>query len=287
MANSKDLDQYYTKTEIANQCCEKLKSLFPNLESHTFLEPSAGTGSFIDAIHNTFGNVRIKAYDIDPKKKGIKKADFTRLPLAGRHLITVGNPPFGKRSSLAIDFFNIAAQKSDIVAFIVPVQFEKYGVQRRLDKRFKLILSERLPSSAFVFDDEDCDIRCVFQIWTIMETGFRDLRIHQAPAVKHSDFEIFLYNNTEAARKYFNKENYGWNFAVPRQGFYDYTLRITEQQSLSPRIQYMFFKTDDDAVLQRLLNMDFELLSQNNTTTPGFGKADVIKAYEAEYHESV
>lgn len=280
MKNSELLDQYYTKNSVSEECCKILKNLIPGLETKTFLEPSAGTGSFIDAARAVFGNVKVKAYDIDPKRKDIRKADFLATNFRGKNLVTIGNPPFGKRSSLAIKFFNTAAAKSDIVAFIVPVQFEKYGVQKQLDSRYKLIYSERLGKDSFLYNEKDCDIRCVFQVWTILETQHQDLRIKEAPKTAHKDFEMFLYNNTPQALKFFDKKKYGWDFAVPRQGFYDYSLRITDPTDLQKKVQYMFFKAADPDVLQQLLDMDFSLLSQNNTTTPGFGKADVIAAYE-------
>lgn len=280
MKNSELLDQYYTKNTVSQDCCSILNRLIPGLETRTFLEPSAGTGSFIDAARAIFGNVKVKAYDIDPKRKDIRKADFLKTKFRGSNLVTIGNPPFGKRSSLAIQFFNAAAAKSDIVAFIVPVQFEKYGVQKQLDPRFKLIYSERLGKDSFLYNEKDCDIRCVFQVWTILETEYQDLRIKEAPKTAHPDFEMFLYNNTLQARKFFDKDKYNWDFAVPRQGFYDYSQRITNPDDLSPKVQYMFFKSGDPKVLEKLQNMDFFKLSQNNTTTPGFGKADVISAYE-------
>ena len=277
---SDQFDQYYTKSENSVRCCEILKDMFPDLGDHTFLEPSAGTGSFIDAAKTVFGDVRVKAYDIDPKRKGIKKADFLTVNLRQKHLITIGNPPFGKRSKLAIEFFNKAAANSDIVAFIVPVQFEKYGVQHKLDKDFKLVYSEKLEDSTFIYNDKDCLIRCVFQIWTRLDTDYKDKRILEAPATSHDDFEMFLYNNTKTALKFFDKEKYNWDFAVPRQGFYDYGARITDESDLSSKIQYMFFKSSDPLVLDRLMNIDFDELAKNNTTIPGYGKADVIRVYE-------
>lgn len=279
MEKSEKFDQYYTKYSVAEHCCRVLKELFPECSDKTFMEPSAGTGVFVDAIHKIFGEVKVKAYDIDPKRKDIVKADFTIYNFKGNNLITVGNPPFGKRSSLAISFFNISAKKSDIIAFIVPVQFEKYSVQKCLNIEFKLAHSERLPKNSFIYDGKDCDIRCVFQIWSRLDKEYKNLRITQPPVISHPDFEMFLYNNTEQARKFFDKEKYKWAFAVPRQGYYDYSLRIENQQDLNPKIQYMFFKSEKQTVLEKIKKIDFEKLSKNNTTIPGFGKADVVKAY--------
>ena len=54
--------------------------------------------------------------------------------------LTIGNPPFGKNSSLAISFFNKAAEFSDIIAFILPQTFSKDSVKNRLNLSFFLIM---------------------------------------------------------------------------------------------------------------------------------------------------
>lgn len=281
-----EFDQFYTKPGIADYCCEVLKKKLEsniNFENRKFLEPSAGTGVFIDSVRKVFGDeTKIDAFDIDPKHKDIKKADFLKKELEGEY-ITIGNPPFGKRSSLAIDFFNKAAKHSDVIAFIVPLQFDKYSVQKHLDSRFKLIHSEILIPNAFIYNGKSYQVRCCFQIWTTLETDNKNLRILKAPATTHPDFEMYQYNNTEEALKYFDKTIYKWDFAVYRQGFYDYTERITDPKELNKRIQYIFFKAKTPEVEKRLRALDFEKLSHKNTTTPGFGKADVVQYYKEVY----
>lgn len=119
------------------------------------------------------------------------------------NLIAIGNPPFGKRSKLAIEFFNHCAKFCHTIAFIVPVQFQKYGVQSHLDKDFHLIYEELLNPTSFENNGKDLTVRCCFQIWT-KKKGWTDLRIKEAPATSHPDFEMFLYNNTPETRKYFD-----------------------------------------------------------------------------------
>lgn len=133
---------------------------------------------------------------------------------------------------------------------------------------------------SFIHNDKDSNIRCCFQIWTKLETSYPDLRIKTPPKTTHKNFEMFLHNNTKATLKYFDKTKYEWNFAVPRQGYYDYSLRIEDEKELQKNIQYIFFKTEDKKVLENLKNIDFEKLSRKNTTIPGFGKADIVAYYE-------
>lgn len=279
---STDLDQYYTKSNVSEKCIKTLKSFFNNefWENKTFLEPSAGTGSFLNALHKNFNNVSVEAFDIDPKAQDIVKKDFLTLEIDKKHLITIGNPPFGKRSATAIKFFNHAAKVSDIIAFIVPIQFEKYNVQKKLNSDFKLIYSKILDDNSFIHKDKDYNVRCCFQIWTRLNTNNPDLRIYTPPRTTHAKFEMFLYNNTPETLKYFDKSIYKWNFAVPRQGYYDYSLRIDDEKALQKNVQYIFFKSDDKEVLDNLRRIDFEKLSQKNTTIPGFGKADIVSYYE-------
>ena len=277
-------DQFYTKQTVSNYCCQIIKNNYPELlEGSLVLEPSAGTGTFINAFKSIHINDnRILAYDIDPKHPRIKKQDFLQVELPNKKIIAIGNPPFGKRAHLAMDFFNHCAKYCHSIAFIVPVQFQKYSVQTHLDQAFHLIYEELLDPKSFENNGKDLIVRCCFQIWTKRE-GYIDKRITKRPDISHPDFEMFLYNNTPQAKKYFDKQKYGWDFAVPRQGFYDYSLRIKNEEELNPKIQYMFFKGKNKTITKRISSIDFEKLSHRNTTIKGYGKADVVDEYRRKF----
>ncbi|MEE3704612.1 SAM-dependent methyltransferase [Campylobacter sp. CX2-8023-23] len=279
----KELDQFYTKQEVALKLCKILKEKL-NLDKYTFLEPSAGFGSFVNALRITFKEPKIEAIDLDPKSTHIKSQDFFTYQPKEQKIITIGNPPFGKRATLAIKFFNYASEFSDYIAFIVPLQFEKWSVQKNLNKDFKLIFTEILDPNSFIFGGKDCYIRCCFQIWTRLPSKI-DLRLKEAPPTTHKDFEMWQYNNTIGARKYFNQKEYKWDFAVVRQGFYDYKHLILQEDDLNPKIQYIFFKAFDNKTKLNLKSLDFESLSRKNTTIPGFGKADVVAEYKRIFNE--
>ena len=279
------LDQFYTKDEVALKLCEIIKAkLKDKLEFYTFLEPSAGGGAFIKALNKNFKNNEIIALDLEPKAQNIEQCDFFSYYTNAQKIFTIGNPPFGKRADLAIRFFNHASVFSDYIAFIVPLQFEKWSVQKNLNKAFSLIYSQNLEPNSFVFNGKDYALRCCFQIWTRLKTN-TDLRLKQAPATTHKDFEMWQYNNTKEARKYFDKSRYAWDFAVVRQGFYDYTHFIIKEKELNPRVQYIFFKANNDRAMMNLKSLDFETLSKKNTIVPGFGKADVVAMYKRMFDE--
>lgn len=266
------MDKFYTKPEIAFECYE---CLLKNINTHNtdvFIEPAAGNGSF----YFLFPEKQRIGIDIEPDHQNIIKQDFfTFIPPKDQKIIIIGNPPFGKRAKLSIEFFQYASTFSTTIAFILPLQWEKWSVQKHIPKEWKLIVSNKLPKNSFLFDGKEKNINCCFQIWTKEDIN-KNMRIKEKPLIKHSDFEMYLYNNTKQALKFFD---YKWDFAVPRQGFYDYSVRETNKNKCSKHIQWMFFKAKNKDVLDKLLKLDFEKLSRKNTTIPGFGKADIIEEY--------
>ena len=89
MKRSKQLDQWYTKPRVAYSLTERLLGILP-LWDRTFIEPSAGTGVFVEALEG-FGIARVKAYDIDPQAEGIDQQDFLKLDIQGENLVAFGN----------------------------------------------------------------------------------------------------------------------------------------------------------------------------------------------------
>ena len=68
------------------------------------IEPSAGNGSFSQFLQEY---TNLKAYDLFPEKEGIIQQDFFTLdidPLKEEECHVLGNPPFGRQSSLAKRF---------------------------------------------------------------------------------------------------------------------------------------------------------------------------------------
>jgi len=59
--------------------------------------------------------------------------------------IVIGNPPFGKNSSLVINFFNKSAEFADVITFILPKTFKRVSIQNKLNLNFILIYNEDIP----------------------------------------------------------------------------------------------------------------------------------------------
>ena len=160
-------DQFYTDKNVSVHCINMMLETVNASKDDLFIEPSAGDGSFSDYLKNTY---KTHAYDIDPKKRYIKTQDFLELDIGGfisdsRRIHSIGNPPFGRQSSLARKFINKCALFSDTISFILPKSFRKSSYQSSFPLRFHLEKEYELDKDAFVIDGKTHDVPCVFQIW--------------------------------------------------------------------------------------------------------------------------
>lgn len=161
-------DKYYTKPDIVEECKIQIEKYVNVKENDLIIEPSAGNGSFIKIIKELTKNH--KFYDLIPENKEIIKQDFLLLdidkiikPYKKIHII--GNPPFGRQSSLAIQFIKKCCEFADTISFILPKSFKKDSNKAKFDKFFHLIYEKDLPENSFSVNGDDCDVPCVFQIW--------------------------------------------------------------------------------------------------------------------------
>ena len=166
MQDHKLLDLFYTNPSIAKRCIDFVEEKIPASRRKHYLEPAAGQGSFSKQLKHCV------SVDIQPKMKGAKKADFFKLDkkdlfpkISSEKICVIGNPPFGKNSSLAVKFFNHATSFGDVIAFIVPKTFKKESLQRKLNKSYWLVDEMDIPKNSFTLGDALHDTPSVFQIW--------------------------------------------------------------------------------------------------------------------------
>jgi hypothetical protein len=283
MQNS--LDQFYTKETIAKLCWNHLIDIIYSLDKSIndlfFLEPSAGKGAFYSLMpeHRRIG------MDLEPKCDGVKLQDFlkiVKIEFESHNTVVVGNPPFGKRGNLAVAFFNHSAYLAETVAFIVPVIFRKFMIHKKLDSRMKFISKLELPKESFEFDNgKTYAVNTEFQIWTRLPCLCEDMREYGALPICHKDFQIWQYNNTTEALKVFEND---FDFAVPSQGWQDYSRRETEANNCEKHKQWTLLKAKNAAILSRLLTIDYnDLAHRCATAIPGFRKGDLVKEYSELY----
>lgn len=156
------LDKFYTKPSIAKHCLERLGEWKPWSSWDLVVEPSAGNGSFFHQIPTS----KKVGLDLAPGAPTILHQDFfTYTPPEGAGpILVVGNPPFGKVSSLAVRFFWKAASFASAIAFIVPRTFRRSSIQNRLPLSFHLIHDEDIPMEPCSFEPPMM-AKCCFQIW--------------------------------------------------------------------------------------------------------------------------
>ena len=169
-------DQFYTKPKVARQCYRAFQrvaeSLGVNLRRYRFIEPAAGCGRFYRELPPT----RRIGVDLHPRDKEIVRHDYLRWrPEREGRYIVIGNPPFGLRGHLALQFINHSAEFADMVAFILPQLFESDGKgvpSKRVHERFRLAHSERIPSNSFEKPDgTPVEISTIFQVWSGINHG--------------------------------------------------------------------------------------------------------------------
>ncbi|CAM12123.1 Putative methyltransferase [Candidatus Phytoplasma australiense] len=175
LTNEKKFDEFYTTHDTALNFFKVLKSkmieLKVNLDEYTFIEPSAGNGSFYNLIPPN----KIIGVDFNPNinKNYIIKNYLDFIPEKKTKNIVFGNPPFGLRGNLALRFINHSYQFADIIAFILPPLFESdgKGSPKKRVVGFQLMHSQKLPLSSFEYPDgKKVKVATVFQIWTKINT---------------------------------------------------------------------------------------------------------------------
>jgi hypothetical protein len=194
-------DKFYTKPEAVKMCI----NLLPKITSRDIvIEPSAGNGSFSNILKTKFENV--VAIDIEPEEQGIITADFLTYDFGDlekyRKIHCVGNPPFGRQSSLARKFIKHASSFCDTISFILPKSFKKETYIKTFPLNFHLVSQTELESNSYTVDDEDYSVPCVFQVWEKREIA-REVSEKVVPT---------LY-------KYVKKTE-NPDFAIRRVGFY-------------------------------------------------------------------
>lgn len=178
-------DQFFTPPELAKKCWDTfLKEVTIHLRDYTFIEPSAGDGSFLSILPK--GSIGL---DVEPRAKGIKKQDYLtwKPPTSKKKYIVFGNPPFGLRGHLALQFIQHSLSFADYVCFILPQLFESdgKGSPRKRVKGYHLIYSEGLSAMFHNPEKQRVKINGVFQIWSKHTSNpIYNIQLHSEENVK-------------------------------------------------------------------------------------------------------
>lgn len=246
---SKELDKFYTNSDIAELCATIFnKYKMPG----DVVEPSAGAGAFAPYVDIMF--------DLLPEGDNIQQADFLSVDTKP-YKNFLGNPPFGKNSSLAKKFFNHAAKGKGVIGFIVPRTFRKASVQNSLDLHFHLVEDILLPENSFTLEGKSYPVPCVFQVWEYKETKREKVKL----PTTHADFSFVSKKAAE--------------FSIRRVG--GSAGKVNEHNNFAEASNY--FIVGDVKERFQSLEQEFKDAAQNTAGNPSLSKAELVHIYSQKY----
>ena len=263
--NRNTIDKYYTSESAVKTCIDVIQNKVVITDDDLCIEPSAGNGSFINAIKSLFKNY--KFYDLEPENSEIIQQDYLELDFntfntqySNIHII--GNPPFGRQSSLAIKFIKKSVKYCNSISFILPKSFKKDSLKKHFPLNFHLEHECDLPPKSFLVDTEEYDVPCVFQIW-----------------IKKEDKRIVPKKLIPSKFKFVKKEE-EHDISFRRVGIYAGKIdKNTESNSIQ---SHYFIKFNDDVLTDELFNKlkKIHYESKDNTVAAkSISKQELIKEF--------
>ena len=133
------IDKYYTKPSVVELCIGWVKQHINIAENDLLIEPSAGNGAFINDIKGLSSNTIF--YDLEPEHAEIVKQDYLLgnyydFQTQYKNIHVIGNPPFGRQSSLAIRFIKKSCDFCNTVSFILPKSFKKESLKKTKESNY-------------------------------------------------------------------------------------------------------------------------------------------------------
>jgi len=263
------LDKFYTIKSYSKKCINIVFEKYDISSFDLIVEPSAGDGSFFNQLNFT-NKIGI---DINPENNDILKMDFFDFkPSINKNILVIGNPPFGKVSSMAIKFFNYSAKWSNVIAFIIPRTFRRPSVQNKLDKMFHLIYDEDVPTNPCCFIPKIM-VKCCFQIWEKKETE----RLFINLPTKHNDWNFLGFGENDINGQPTPPINA--DFAIRAYGGKIGEIKKNNLHELRPKSwHWIKSNIDKDKLYNIFNNLDYSI-SLNTARQNSIGKGELIKLY--------
>lgn len=275
------LDKFYTIPSISAECINIVGSKYNWSLWDLVVEPSAGNGSFLLQIPSD----KKIGIDIEPGHEDIQKCDFLNyMPLPpdilnekkskSPRILVIGNPPFGKVSSMAIKFFNHAAEWAEVIAFIIPRTFRRISVQNKLNKYFHLIHDSEIATHPCSFSPPMM-VKCCFQIW--------EKRKEPRPIIKldttHIDWDFLPFGPLDHKGQPTPPD--GADFAIRAYGGKCGEIKDTEEElkKLRPKSwHWIKSRINKDVLISRFNMMDYSN-SLNTARQNSIGKGELVALY--------
>lgn len=268
------LDKFYTIPAISEKCLASIGSRYKWSEWGLVIEPSAGNGSFLTRIPTT----KKVGIDISPEHKDIIKQDFLTYnpPSDVGTILVVGNPPFGRVSSLAIKFFNHASKWADVIAFIIPRTFRRVSVHNKLNVNFHLVFDEEIPMEPCSFSPPMM-AKCCFQIWEKKETKRPIVEL----STSHDDWDFLGFGPKDAKGQPTPPK--GADFAMRAYGGKCGEIVDTGLETLRPKSwHWIKSKINKNTLIERFNALDYTL-SLDTARQNSMGRGELVRLYSEMY----
>lgn len=271
MKRKVEKEQFFTPRSLAEDCVKEVAALYPLDSFTTVVEPSAGDGAFLELLPK---ETRI-GIDIDPKINEIVEHDFlTWRPSSiktNHNILTIGNPPFGARSALALKFIKHAAEFSNVIAFVLPMSFNKYTFQNMFPREFHLVKSLDC-TDVYQTPSGLSQVKTVFQIWELRSF---DRELIQRK-MNHSHFKMKHAHLSRTSKEERDALVNEYEFAIAQVG----SNFAPKNPSEVTQGSYWFVAPKVDGVRDRFRRLDFSSLEGMNLAHKSLSKSDIIEAYD-------
>lgn len=269
------LDKFYTIPAVSEKCIETVGNFYNWSNWDLIIEPSAGNGSFLTRIPS----IKKIGIDISPDHPDIIEHDFlTYTPsITNCKILVIGNPPFGRVSSLAIKFFNHASKWADVIAFIVPRTFRRASVHNKLCLDFHLIHDEDIPMEPCSFIPPMM-AKCCFQIWEKKNIKRTKIELYTT----HPDWDFLNFGPLDTNNQ--PTPPSGADFVIRAYGGKCGDIVTTGLENLRPKSwHWIASNINIDTLITRFKTLDYTL-SLDTARQNSIGKADLIKLYTNKYN---
>jgi hypothetical protein len=268
------MDKFYTIPSISEKCLKIVESHYDWNSWDLVIEPSAGNGSFLKRIptQNCIG------IDISPDHEDIVKQDFLTYipPSENENILVVGNPPFGKVSSLAVKFFNHASTFARTIAFILPRTFRRISIQNKLNKYFHLIYDEDIPLKPCAFEPS-MNAKCCFQIWEKRHIKRSTIELQTI----HSDWNFLPFGPIDEKNQPTPPKHA--DFAIRAYGGKCGEIMTTGLELLRPKSwHWIKCNVDKNVLIERFQNLDYSI-SLDTARQNSIGRGELILLYTEKY----
>jgi len=271
---AKALNQFYTDPEDASIAVAVVDSLYGLDSFNWILEPSAGAGAFLQALNKRslicdLAKEGIDAIDLDPKHPSVSQLDFFDYQFREGRGLVIGNPPYGRRAKLALQFIERSARYADVIAFVLPRSFVRAALQNRVPQNFHLV-HQHLLDSFHLPDGKQVMIRSVFQVWE--RRGCE--RVLMPTPKSHEDFKLTQRHLSRTSADDLLQVREEYPLCIGQNN-----LRWAASLDGPKRGSVWFVKPKNQEVADKLRGLDFDDIKYDSTCAPSLSKSDIINKY--------